>query len=533
MKANKKMKVITLLLSIMMIAAMFSSAVLAAPIWDTTPGKTGTLTIHKMDTAGNDLAGAGYTLYKVADIDQEEDPSGVFTLVYDSLVASVTVDSATTAADFTKDANGKYAAAVLANITSHGQVKTGANGLAVFANLEPGIYLVAETERPEGVNFSNDFVVSIPACFDGKNWEYEYTAEPKNALMDASIEKTMTGADNDNTLSADKGDAIEYIITATLPSTFEETAFTKFDIKDTPDNDNVVVIDKSSIVVKVGNITLEEGTNKDYTIKANPGSPNGFIISFNIESHIEDEGTANAEAVYDKIPAGFANSAEITVKYTAILTDKAVPGQSYSNAVEIDYAYITPDGDEIDDPPPVIPEDPDPEVYTYSFLFKKVDASNDALNGAEFVLMRGDKYLKWVDFPANYDIETDSGVYGWTEVAAAADATVFSSGAGLEDGYVYFDGLAAGTYKIVETKAPDTYSLLKDPVTITVGESTTTDPEAATPVVSISVVNVKKGFDLPATGGMGIYLFTIGGVLIMAVAIILFARNRKKNAFEA
>ncbi|MDY4077894.1 MAG: SpaH/EbpB family LPXTG-anchored major pilin [Clostridium sp.] len=47
-------------------------------------------------------------------------------------------------------------------------------------------------------------------------------------------------------------------------------------------------------------------------------------------------------------------------------------------------------------------------------------------------------------------------------------------------------------------------------------------------VVKLNVVN-KRGFDLPTTGGMGTWLFTIGGLILMAGAGVLFAKGRKST----
>ena len=40
----------------------------------------------------------------------------------------------------------------------------------------------------------------------------------------------------------------------------------------------------------------------------------------------------------------------------------------------------------------------------------------------------------------------------------------------------------------------------------------------------------KSGFNLPATGGMGTYLFTIGGLVIMAGAVLLLITSKKKKS---
>ena len=62
----------------------------------------------------------------------------------------------------------------------------------------------------------------------------------------------------------------------------------------------------------------------------------------------------------------------------------------------------------------------------------------------------------------------------------------------------------------------------KDDVTMTADNGSTTA------IVPLTVVN-SKGFDLPATGGRGIALFTIAGIAIVAAAgSLLFMRKRSK-----
>ena len=48
-------------------------------------------------------------------------------------------------------------------------------------------------------------------------------------------------------------------------------------------------------------------------------------------------------------------------------------------------------------------------------------------------------------------------------------------------------------------------------------------------VISLDITN-NKGFSLPATGGMGTYLFTIGGLVIMAGAALLLIASKKRRA---
>lgn len=121
-----------------------------------------------------------------------------------------------------------------------------------------------------------------------------------------------------------------------------------------------------------------------------------------------------------------------------------------------------------------------------------------------------------------------------------------------DQGKIYIRGLKPGTYKLTETKTKDGYVLLKDPVVIVITPSTNVEEAAkgvvtatvggkavtmnkdsnntasATAEVPLTVVN-SKGFNLPATGGRGIALFTIAGIAIVAAAgSLLFMRKRSK-----
>lgn len=110
---------------------------------------------------------------------------------------------------------------------------------------------------------------------------------------------------------------------------------------------------------------------------------------------------------------------------------------------------------------------------------------------------------------------------------------------------IHIRGLKPGTYKLTETKTKDGYVLLKDPVEIVITQTNATtgvatakvgnkdvtmieDNGSLTAKVPLTVVN-SKGFDLPATGGRGIALFTIAGIAIVAAAgSLLFMRKRSK-----
>ena len=90
-------------------------------------------------------------------------------------------------------------------------------------------------------------------------------------------------------------------------------------------------------------------------------------------------------------------------------------------------------------------------------------------------------------------------------------------------GVVVAKGLDDGEYTIVEEKAPAGYSVVSvDDVTILNGDN---------PVATADVSDTKL-HSLPHTGGMGTYLFTIIGVVVMAGAAGAFFISRRKGSEE-
>lgn len=104
-------------------------------------------------------------------------------------------------------------------------------------------------------------------------------------------------------------------------------------------------------------------------------------------------------------------------------------------------------------------------------------------------------------------------------------------------------GLDVGTYKLEEVKAPKDYTLLKDKIEFTItdanpGPDGVIDGNSSEKVtvngtdtgrLTTTITN-NKGFNLPSTGGMGTYIFTIGGLVVMAGAVLLLVSSKKKRA---
>ena len=105
------------------------------------------------------------------------------------------------------------------------------------------------------------------------------------------------------------------------------------------------------------------------------------------------------------------------------------------------------------------------------------------------------------------------------------------------DGIATFTKLGQGTYRLIETKAAEGYNLLGDSILIEINESNQVKWkmekekddhwESITPitiegdnVIPLTIYNTKQ-LILPATGGSGFGLVTMGGIALMAQAILM------------
>lgn len=100
------------------------------------------------------------------------------------------------------------------------------------------------------------------------------------------------------------------------------------------------------------------------------------------------------------------------------------------------------------------------------------------------------------------------------------------TGTTTADAKLLLSAMNAGTYYLVETKAPAGYKQLNRVVEVTI-EGTEKDYTAE--VTILNTANVS----LPITGGMGTLIFTFSGIALMGAAALLYIRSRKKKATEA
>ena len=120
-----------------------------------------------------------------------------------------------------------------------------------------------------------------------------------------------------------------------------------------------------------------------------------------------------------------------------------------------------------------------------------------------------------------------------------------SAGAG-QIGSIHIENLGEGTYYLVETTEPEGHIGISGPIVFTVapatGEVIVQQYPGNSSMEGTNLFNGEKAelpvyntpaYSLPETGGSGIILFTVGGILLMASALILLLYIRKNYRREA
>ncbi|MBP3909801.1 MAG: SpaH/EbpB family LPXTG-anchored major pilin [Turicibacter sp.] len=359
-------------------------------------------------------------------------------------------------------------------------------GKITVNNLTRGKYRFVEISAPDGyiVDKTKNYEFEVVWNEANNQLEYVYNGSQSSSLnIEVTNEKPTIDKVVNGDLSANIGDTVSWKVTATVPSTIKDLK--TFTITDTL-SDGLTYTADSLVVTHNGN-PLEKDT--DYTL-----SVEGQVIKVIL------------------VPAKLTALKDVVVTYKTTLNENAVVGtDGNKNDVVLDYSTSTGTDSETK---PTKPET-DPKVYTFGLNLMKKDNAGTLLDDAEFKLCNDEATPKCTTF------KTVNGV-------------------------INFTGLAAGNYVLTEVKAPNGYNLLKSPINITItatyenngkdlasvtatADSKDLNYNNETGYFEITVLN-NKGFQLPATGGMGTVIFTIGGLSLMALAGGAYVASKRKES---
>ena len=288
-----------------MSATAFAAQTTTSATIDTT--KTGSLTIHKYEYNGTDtshkgtgsendtlpegkkpLKDAGFTIYKVADVD-------ALTSYYSTNPTTLP------SVDNYVDADGKIKKDYSGTIVGE-EVKTNADGIAAFTGLELGFYVVIETTTPDKVTTpAAPFLVSIPmTTVDGASWLYDVHVYPKNKTTYGGVTLEKQGKD---------GTKLEGV-------TF-------------------VLQKKNTTTNKWDNVTTNESTGERLTLKTNSnGQINVEGLSQGTYRFIETDRGTNY---------GYIMDGATTYEFTVTSEGKIIYGEKTDNNIKVSVTNEKPD----------------------------------------------------------------------------------------------------------------------------------------------------------------------------------------------
>ena len=173
---------------------------------------------------------------------------------------------------------------------------------------------------------------------------------------------------------------------------------------------------------------------------------------------------------------------------------------------------------------------------TYPLDINKIKkGSDEKLAGAKFRLYSSEADAKANDESKAIKVSpVVADVAGNYVVDPASTTTEFESVKSIEGkGYdLHLNGLAAGTYYLVETKAPDGFNKLTDPIKVTItktGDAEWTISKGDT-VVGDKIIDIENstGSLLPSTGGTGVIVFAGVAILLVFGVVVSFIRDKRK-----
>lgn len=514
----KRMKrIMALMLAAIMMMAMSVTAFAAE-------GATGTHTFTvnvKSTEPAQDLKGQTINLYKLFDV--TESKSGETTNYAYTVNTETGYKDAIKSAlgtSFTGTTDEEYAAAVLALKDTEGAVQKFANDFTAdaltkkisatatsgkiteenktsytFNNLADGYYLVYVTGGKE----IQSSLVTVDATTNKVNLKTEAPSITKTA------DKTTVNI----------GDVVTYTVKGSIPDT---TGYAEYVYK----------------------IHDELSTGLDFVNDATGTACEGNSVNVTVAfTGATDASTAPTTATIDTdnskkmsldlsawVKANQTNKGkEFTVTYYAKVNKNAVVTEK--NNAKLEY------GNNPTDTTTTTPSEAKTPTYPLDILKTKKD-SNVKLAGAKFSLYTSEADAKNGTNPIKV-----TGKNGNYVVDSNSTTTEFESVENIEGkGYnLRVNGLAEGTYYLVETKAPDGYNKLTAPVVIKITKSTDTDVNNWTiskdgTVETDKIIDIANstGSLLPSTGGRGAIAFAVIAALLVFGVAVSFIRDKRKEA---
>ena len=326
-----------------------------------------------------------------------------------------------------------------------------------------------------------------------------------------SITKT---ADND-TVSI--GQVVKYTVTGSIPDT---TGYSEYVYKihdelstglDFVNDENGTALEAGATTVNVKVAFTDAGVTAVGTAPttATLDKGNNRKMSLDLSTWVRDNQANKGK--------------KITVTYYAKVNKGAVVTEK--NKAQLEY------GNKPGETTTTTPSEAKTPTYPLDIL-KKKSGTDEKLAGAKFSL-----YKTKDDADKGQNAITVSGNKGNYVVDSTSSVTEFESVNDIAGkGYnLRVNGLAEGTYYLVETKAPDGFNKLTAPVVIKITKSSDADvnnwtisKDNANEEDKIIDIENSTGSLLPSTGGAGVIVFAGVAILLVFGVAVSFIRDKRK-----
>lgn len=371
-----------------------------------------------------------------------------------------------------------------------------------IAGLAAGYYLVKDTDNSLQDKNGSYTAYILQVVGDATTSVKSDVPSSEKKVKDINDSTETKTTDWQDAADWDIGDEVPFKIEGTLPSNYDE--YKTYTLKFHDKEQEGLTFKPDTVKVFIDDVEIKTG----FQVVEKPGDGDTFDVVF------ENLKTTSAK-----------KNSVIRVEYKSVLNENAnlgKPGNKNTMYMEFSNNPNNEQGGETGKTPidTVI-------VFTYKVSVNKVNEKNEKLEGAEFKL---EKKVK----PNSDEWKTITKVDG-----TAGD--VFE-----------FKGIDDGEYRLTETKAPDNYDKLSDPIyfTVTAGHIDGADPslekfsgnitsgnvgnmafnaDKENGILSTTIQN-KPGSSLPETGGMGTtVLYAAGTLMILAAAAFLVMKKKAES----
>lgn len=536
-------KIMALMLAAIMMMAMSVTAFAAE---GATPAAAGanTLTVNVKSGAGvptQTLKDQTIYLYKLFDVTESGTTGSknyAYTVNTDYKTALVSVltslrTSVPTIPEVTESSTDEQFSKAVASLETAGKVQDFANDFTTYAlTHSPKLEATAHSEKLGDVTSykftSLDAGYYLVYVTGGKSIQSSLlTVDNEHTTVDLKTEApSIEKIANKETVNI--GDVVTYTVKGSIPDTTGYDQY-QYIIHDVLSNGLDFVNDATGTALREGATTVNVKVAFGEGVTDAGTAPATATLS----------GEGNRQMVLDLSEWVRTNQAnnkgkEFTVTYYAKVNKAAVVTEK--NSAHLEY------GNNPGETTTTTPSEAKIPTYPLDILKVKKDSTpEEILADAHFTLYASttegaideSKPIKVTkDAEGKYSYAADQNAADATDDMVTVESKIDGQGYNL-----HINGLAAGTYYLKETKAPEGYNKLTDAIKVTITKSTTANENDWTLTVDKGTVDGKivkvensTGSLLPSTGGRGAIAFAVIAALLVFGVAVSFIRDKRKEA---